>query len=106
MRSRPSATSTEPRRGDTKGAGATPARAGPGPEWSNGGVTPATSGPGAPYPTRLFWDPALLEYNFGDHHPMHPSRLEATYRLQRGEALYSSVVVRFTGRVYANHQFT
>ncbi|WP_424346382.1 acetoin utilization protein AcuC [Kocuria sp. CH-021] len=45
------------------------------------GVTPATPGPGAPYPTRLFWDPALLEYNFGDHHPMHPSRLEATYRL-------------------------
>src|SRR5690606_21749824 len=38
-------------------------------------------GPGAPYPTRLFWDPALLEYNFGNHHPMHPSRLEATYRL-------------------------
>ncbi|MFW6188315.1 MAG: acetoin utilization protein AcuC [Actinomycetota bacterium] len=44
-------------------------------------MTPATSGPGAPYPTRLFWDPALLEYNFGDQHPMHPSRLEATYRL-------------------------
>src|SRR5207244_7358188 len=26
----------------------------------------------------------------------------AVYRLQRGEALYSSVAIRFTGRVYAN----
>lgn len=44
-------------------------------------MTSATSGSGAPYPTRLYWDPALLEYNFGAHHPMHPSRLDVTYRL-------------------------
>ncbi|MCJ8503589.1 acetoin utilization protein AcuC [Kocuria flava] len=42
-------------------------------------MTSATTG-GA-RPTRLYWDPALLEYNFGDHHPMHPSRLDVTYRL-------------------------
>nr|WP_260853413.1 acetoin utilization protein AcuC [Kocuria palustris] len=32
-------------------------------------------------PTALFWSPQLLQYDFGDYHPMHPSRLEATWSL-------------------------
>ena len=49
--------------------------------WFNVRVTSVASGAGAPYPTRLFWDPSLLQYDFGEQHPMRPSRLEATYRL-------------------------
>ena len=37
-----------------------------------------------------------LEYGTADGRPY------AVYRLQKGEALYSSVAIRFTGRVYAN----
>lgn len=32
-------------------------------------------------PTALLWSPQLLDYDFGAYHPMHPSRLEATWRL-------------------------
>lgn len=54
-----------------------PHRAPPGsPEWSNESVTQTT-------PTALFWSPQLLQYDFGSYHPMHPSRLEATWRLVR-----------------------
>lgn len=44
------------------------------PQWFNGGVTHVT-------PSALFWSPQLLQYDFGAHHPMHPSRLEATWSL-------------------------
>lgn len=46
-------------------------------------------------PASKVTDSAMLEYVAPDPNP------HAIYRLQRGEALYSSVVVRFTGRVYA-----
>jgi acetoin utilization protein AcuC len=34
-------------------------------------------------PTALFWSPQLLQYDFGAYHPMHPSRLDATWRMVR-----------------------
>lgn len=46
------------------------------PECSNESVTQTT-------PTALFWSPQLLQYDFGDYHPMHPSRLDATWRMIR-----------------------
>ncbi len=46
--------------------------------WSNKGVIQPTV---ASQPTRLFWSPQLLNYDFGSYHPMHPSRLDATWRL-------------------------
>ncbi|HVT43717.1 MAG TPA: N-acetylmuramoyl-L-alanine amidase [Thermoanaerobaculia bacterium] len=39
--------------------------------------------------------PVSLEYDLSGNRP------HAVYRLQKGEALYSSVAIRFTGRVYA-----
>ena len=33
------------------------------------------------YPTRIAWGESLLAYDFGPHHPMHPSRLDLTARL-------------------------
>ena len=50
-------------------------------------MSSATSGKDAPYPTTLYWDPQLLEYNFGDYHPMSPTRLDATMRLVRALGL-------------------
>jgi len=41
-------------------------------------------------------DPLVLEYGRSD------GRAYAIYRLKKGEALYSSVAIRFTGRVYSN----
>lgn len=38
--------------------------------------------------TAVLWDPDMTAYNFGDHHPMHPSRLDATARLARELGLF------------------
>ncbi|WP_051619676.1 acetoin utilization protein AcuC [Haematomicrobium sanguinis] len=35
----------------------------------------------SPVPTRIYWDPALTAYNFGDQHPMNPERLRLTAEL-------------------------
>lgn len=40
----------------------------------------ASSGPTA-VPTSIVWDPALMAYDFGPHHPMAPARLDLTARL-------------------------
>ena len=34
-----------------------------------------------PVPTGIIWGSSMGEYFFGDYHPMHPSRLDATARL-------------------------
>jgi N-acetylmuramoyl-L-alanine amidase len=68
-------------------AAATPPSPPPGPSPSiRGGVTPRTS------PTAAAAEQAPLEYRDG----------EAIYRLQPHEALYSAVVVRFTGQLNAS----
>ncbi len=36
----------------------------------------------------MLWDPAMTAYFFGDYHPMHPSRLEATARLAADLGLF------------------
>ncbi|WP_346844789.1 acetoin utilization protein AcuC [uncultured Rothia sp.] len=41
-----------------------------------------------PVPTAFIWDPAMGEYFFGDHHPMHPSRLDVTSHLAESLGLY------------------
>jgi acetoin utilization protein AcuC len=40
------------------------------------------------YETRVVWGEDLLEYNFGPHHPMSPTRLDLTARLCRGLGLF------------------
>jgi N-acetylmuramoyl-L-alanine amidase len=44
---------------------------------------------------RIAPDASQLDYNRGGERPF------AAYRLKKGEALYSAVVIRFTGRLYA-----
>ncbi|MDN5699313.1 MAG: acetoin utilization protein AcuC, partial [Kocuria sp.] len=57
-------------------------------------MSPATNGKGAVYPTSVYWDPQLLKYNFGDYHPMRPSRLDATMRLVQQLGLDTAENVR------------
>lgn len=40
------------------------------------------------------WDPAMTAYFFGDYHPMHPSRLDATARLATDLGLFEGDHVR------------
>ncbi len=40
------------------------------------------------YATRVVWGEDLLEYNFGKHHPMSPTRLDLTARLCRDLGLF------------------
>lgn len=68
----------------------------PVPECSNGFVTSATSGKDAAVPTSVYWDPQLLNYNFGDYHPMSPTRLDATMRLVQSLGLDTAENVRVT----------
>lgn len=46
------------------------------------------------YPTSVYWDAQLLKYNFGDYHPMRPSRLDATIRLVQQLGLDTAENVR------------
>ncbi|MEX3610403.1 acetoin utilization protein AcuC [Rothia sp. LK2588] len=39
-------------------------------------------------PTTVLWAPSLSDYFFGDYHPMHPSRLDATAALARELGLF------------------
>ncbi|WP_229723066.1 acetoin utilization protein AcuC [Rothia aerolata] len=48
----------------------------------------------SPVPTAIFWDPAMCQYYFGDYHPMHPSRLDATERLARSMGVFDLPQVR------------
>lgn len=43
---------------------------------------------GAGPPTQIVWGEAMLAYNFGDQHPMHPARLDLTARLARQLGLF------------------
>lgn len=54
----------------------------------------ATNAKGAPRPTSVYWDPQLLTYNFGDYHPMSPTRLDATMRLVQHLGLDTAENVR------------
>lgn len=36
----------------------------------------------------MLWDPSMMQYFFGDYHPMHPSRLDATARLAQDLGLF------------------
>jgi acetoin utilization protein AcuC len=38
--------------------------------------------------TAVLWDPSMTAYSFGDYHPMHPSRLDATARLAKDLGLF------------------
>jgi acetoin utilization protein AcuC len=46
---------------------------------------------------RLVWDESLIHYDFGEGHPMHPSRLELTARLVRDLGLLSHAGVHVVG---------
>ena len=41
-----------------------------------------------PTNVRVLWTPAMSNYYFGDYHPMHPSRLDATASLARDLGIF------------------
>ncbi|BCT77448.1 acetoin utilization protein AcuC [Sinomonas cyclohexanicum] len=45
------------------------------------------------YPTFVAWSESMLEYNFGDHHPMSPARLDLTARLCEQLGLFALPLV-------------
>lgn len=59
-------------------------------------MSSATKGNDAQHPTSVYWDPQLLQYNFGDYHPMSPTRLDATMRLVQDLGLDTAENVRVT----------
>lgn len=54
---------------------------------------PSAAAPGGiqrvDYATQVAWSEAFLAYDFGPHHPMHPSRLDLTARLCEGLGLFA-----------------
>ncbi|MDY6051245.1 MAG: acetoin utilization protein AcuC, partial [Rothia sp. (in: high G+C Gram-positive bacteria)] len=41
-----------------------------------------------PTDVRVLWSPIMANYYFGDYHPMHPSRLDATASLARDLGIF------------------
>ncbi len=46
-----------------------------------------------PVPTRVIWHESMLAYTFGDHHPMHPARLDLTARLARELGIFDAPAI-------------